>query len=230
MSNKLVINSDNRLQEMRESFPGSQPIAIRMIAKIISYLLHPVFVPVYIVWFMLFIHPYLFAGFSWIDKRNVLIQAFLMYTFFPVITILLLKGLKFIGSIQLKTQKDRIIPLIGCATWYFWIWNVWHNLPDYPKEARVLALAIWIASSLALLANIIMKISLHAIAIGVSLMFLVLLGFSQNIYFGMYVVVALFLTGIVCTARFIDSDHNPIEIYSGLALGMVTQAIIWWLA
>lgn len=229
MSTRLVIDEQSQLQEIRQSASPKMPQSIRIIARILSWIFHPVFIPVYVVYFMVYVHPYLFAGFAPFDKTRTIIMSFVAYTFFPVITVLLLKGLKFISSIQLKTQKDRIIPLVACGIWYFWIWYVWHNLSDYPRETRLFALAIWIASWLALMANIIMKISLHAIAAGVALTFIVLLGISQDLNFTIYISVALFATGLICSARFADSDHSPGEIYLGLTIGVLTQCIIWWI-
>lgn len=225
MSTKLIIDQSNRLKEIRDKeFPG-QPAALRAIAHFFSYLFHPVFVPVYLVVFMIYIHPYLFAGFSPFDKVRNVVMAFLMYTFFPLVTVLLLKALKFIESIQLHTQKDRVIPLVACGIWYFWIWNVWRNLPDYPAEAVQFTLAVWISSFLALMANIVMKVSLHSMAMGVMLGFISLLAFSQDLHFGVYLSVALLIAGLVCTARFIVSDHSQREVYAGLAAGILSVII-----
>ena len=230
MSTRLLADRQNQLHEIRETEFPKQPAAIRIAAKIISYIFHPVFVPVYIVGFLLYIHPWLFAGFTNRDKFLVLVQAFVMFTFFPVLTVLLLKALKFINSFHLAAQKDRIIPLVACGVWYFWIWYVWRNLPEYPKPAIQLALAIWISASLGLMVNIIMKVSLHAISMGVMLGFILLLAFSQELNFGVYVSFALLIAGLVCSSRFIISDHTQKEVYGGLAVGIASMLIAWFVA
>jgi hypothetical protein len=228
MRTRMMVNEQNQLQELREPGSFTQPAGIKLVAKIISYIFHPVFVPVYIIWFLVYVHPYMFAGFIGQDKTKVMIQAFVMFTFFPVITVLLLKALNFINSFHLSTQKDRIIPLVACGVWYFWIWYVWRNLPDYPKPPVQLALAIWISASLGLMVNIIMKISLHAISMGVMVAFMLLLAFSQEIHFGIYISVTLLVAGLVCSARFIVSDHSPKEVYGGLLIGVVSMMAAYW--
>ena len=180
MGTRLIVDEQNELLEVRKRDFPEFPSAIRMMAMILSTIFHPVFMPLFTVWFLVYVHPYFFAGFSPFDKTKVMIQAFVMFTFFPVVTVLLLKTLKFIGSFQLRTQRDRIIPLVACGVWYFWIWYVWRNLPDYPKPAVQFTLAIWISVSLGLMANIIMKISLHAIAAGVAVTFMILLALPGN--------------------------------------------------
>ena len=223
MDNRSGVEKQAGLKEFGETSPSSQPVAIRLFAKFISYLFHPVFVPVYIVLFMVYEHPYLFAGFSGLDKTRTVIMAAMMFSFFPVVTVLLLKALKFINTFNLTTQKDRIIPLIACGVWYWWIWNVWRNLPEYPTQAVQLALAIWISASLGLMANIIMKVSLHAISMGVMLAFIFLLAFTQPLNAGLYISAALLIAGAVCTSRFISSDHLPKEIYGGLFVGIISM-------
>jgi hypothetical protein len=229
MSAGFIVDEKNRLQEIRGAGFPPQPGAVRVVAKIISYIFHPVFVPLYLVCFMVYQHPWLFAGFSALDKTRTVMMAALMFTFFPVVTVLLLKALKFITTFQLATQKDRIIPLVACGIWYFWIWYVWRNLPDYPAAAIQLALAIWLSASLGLMANIIMKVSLHAISMGVMLVFFFGLAFTQPLNFGIYLSVALLVAGAVCTARFIVSDHFPKEVYGGLAVGAVSMLVAGWL-
>lgn len=229
MSTRLVIDKDSQLHELRVDGFTQQPAVLRVAAKLLSYIFHPVFIPVYIIVFLLYVHPYLFAGFAGWDKTLVLIQSFVMFTFFPIVTVLLLKALKFINTIYIHSQKDRIIPYVACGIWYFWIWYVWHNLPDYPREAIVFALAIFIASSIGLIANIYMKVSMHAISMGVMATFIMLLALSQPINFGIYISLALLISGLVCTARFIVSDHTAKEVYGGLLLGIVSQLIANWL-
>jgi len=225
MNSRLVVDKQVGLQELRESDQPNQPLVIRLLARFFSWLFHPVFIPVMLVFFMVFIHPYLFAGMGSNHKILVVVQAAAMCTFFPLVTVLLLKALDFIKSIQLTTQKDRIIPLVACGVWYFWLWYVWRNQPDYPQQAVQFALATWISASLALMANIIMKISLHTIAAGVMLTFMIQLALTQDLNFGIWLSVAIGVTGIIATSRFIISDHTPSEIYGGLALGILSMLV-----
>ena len=73
--------------------------------------------------------------------------------------------------------------------------------------------------------NIYMKISMHTIAMGVTISFMMLLALTQSVSFGLYISVAIFIAGLVCTARFIASDHTPKEIYGGLLAGLTALLI-----
>jgi hypothetical protein len=215
MATRLIVDSSSQLQELKD-----QPQVIRLPARIISYIFHPVFVPVYMILFLLYIHPGVFAGFSPPKKTVVLLQALLPYLVLPVVTVLLLKALNFIDTITLVTRKDRIIPYIACNLWYFWIGYVWYNQADYPKEIVILAIAIFLSSVIGQLANIYMKISMHAIAMGIAVSFMVLVALTQPASSGVYISVTVFIAGLVCTARLLASDHSLKDIYGGLLAGV----------
>ncbi len=222
MNSKLVIDEQNRLREIGESESAiSKPVLT--LARVLSYIFHPVFVPVYIVLFMLYVHPFLFAGFTAKLKIFRLITAFMMYAFFPLITVLLLKALDFIRSIYIETQKERVIPIVASMIWYFWIWNVWRNLNDTPHAAVIFALAVFISSILALFGNIIMKISLHAIGMGVMVCFFFILSFSEDANLNAYLMLSLLIAGLVCTARLLLPGHSSREVYTGFFAGVLSM-------
>lgn len=230
MTTRLAVDDQNELKEINVSEIPQQSKPLRIIANFISIILHPLFIPVYVVWFLLYVQPYYYTGFSNWDKSKILISAILMFTFFPMVTVGLLKALKFIDSIFLRTQKDRIIPYVACGIWYFWMWYVWHNLPDIPAVQVKFGFAIFLASSMGLLANISIKVSMHAMAAGVLLMFMLTLAFTQALDSPLYLVIAILIAGLSCTARLISSDHTPQEVYLGLIIGIISQLISNWLA
>ena len=53
---------------------------------------------------------------------------------------------------------------------------------------------------------------------------------AQGAGFGLYASIALILTGMVCTARFMVSDHTTTEIYGGLIIGIVALVVANWAA
>ena len=73
---------------------------IRVVARIISYVFHPLFIPVYLSWFLLYINP-VFPAFTAADKSILLLRVVVMYTVFPLATVLIAKALGFIVSLYL---------------------------------------------------------------------------------------------------------------------------------
>ena len=201
--------------------------AIRIAARVISVIFHPLFIPVYISWFIIFINP-LFPAINAGDKWILLLRFVVMYTVFPLITVLLAKALGFVQSVYLKTQKDRIIPYIVCGIYYFWMWYVLKNQPEFPRYFVMLSLAIFIASFVGLIANSFMKVSMHTISVGVMITFILLLAFLTDVNYGFYIGIAFLLAGAVSTARLINNDHYPIEVYAGLVIGIVSQLVAYY--
>lgn len=206
------------------------PLIVRVLAKIISYIFHPVFIPVYLSWFIVETQSYLFASFDRFEKTIFIARFAAIYVMFPLISVLLMKGLGFISSIYLRTQRDRIIPYVVCMIYYWWMWYVLHNQPQYSNEFVILSLAIFLASIGGLMANISMKISMHAIAAGIMVAFVMMVGFSQDINFGGYIAISILLTGAICTARLISGDHTIKEIYWGLFIGILSLLVAIYFA
>ena len=95
----------------------------------------------------------------------------------------------------------------------------------YPPIMASFILGVFLAASAGLIANIYYKISMHAIGMGGMLgLFFVIM--QQNTMLMTWPLsAALLIAGLVCTSRFIVSDHTPKDIYSGFLIGFICQLI-----
>jgi phosphatidylserine synthase len=69
---------------------------------------------------------------------------------------------------------------------------------------------------------------MHAIAVGSAAAFILILDFVDHGNLGWAVSLAIVIAGLVCTSRFIVSDHTNKDIYSGLFLGVACQLLAAW--
>lgn len=198
---------------------------MRACAGLISYVFHPIFVPLYVVMFFVYIHPSYFAGFSDHAKRQTVFITAFNIIFFPLITVLLLKGLGFIDSIFLRTRKDRIIPYMACGIFFFWAYTVFKKQEMYPDVMAAFMLGIFFAASAGLIANIYFKISMHAIGMGGWLGIFWMVARNHSMLMTWPLALVLVFSGLVCTARFVISDHSSKEIYVGLLIGFLCQVV-----
>lgn len=205
--------------------PVNHSPMIRLLANFFSYTFHPILIPLYVTWALAFIHPTYFIGFSAMGKYKILLLVAINAFAFPVIAILLLKGLGFIESVFLKTQKDRIIPYIASMTFFFWTQYVLREQNFVPRILVAFMFGVFISSSAALIANIYYKISMHAIGMGGLLGLLLVIMQQNTMLMTGPLTVAFLITGIVCSSRMIVSDHRPKEIYAGLLVGLICQII-----
>jgi hypothetical protein len=204
----------------------SYPAVLRITAHLFSYVFHPLFIPVIATWFLAFIHQGYFTGIPPGEKLSIVITVATNTVFYPAFTIFLLKGVGFIDSIFLKTQRERIIPYVAANIFYFWLYLVFRNRPDVPSILTGFIFGIFLSSSAALLANIYFKISMHALGLGALsglLLVIIFSGSSYNIFLPAMLV--LLITGFTGTSRMIVSDHTPFDIYAGIFFGIICQVI-----
>jgi hypothetical protein len=217
---------DNEASIVLEENPNiyTWPAPVRLLGHLVSYIFHPLFIPSYIGAFLIYVDPYAFAGMTDKAKMFKLISVIFSTTFLPLFSVALMKQLGFIKSIFLRDQKDRIIPYIVCMIFYFWAWYVAKNLHDNPAYVAML-LAVFLSCIAGMMLNIYYKVSMHTLAMGALFVLFLWMAFSGNLATGTYLSVAIFITGLVCTARLIVSDHNAFEIYSGLLAGGLCQLV-----
>ena len=217
---------ENVLSTDKSQYTNKPAGVVTFFAKLFSYIFHPLFIPIYVTWYLVFIHHDYFAGFGEKAKTWVLLRVALNMVFFPALTVFLLKGVGFIESIFLKKQKDRIIPYMASGVFFFWMYLVFKNQPEIPRILTVFSFGVFLASSLALLANIYFKISMHAIGCGGMLgILIVVLNTNFALPFTLPLIIAILITGIVCTSRLLVSDHSQKDIYMGLLCGFLSQFI-----
>lgn len=221
-----ILNHKNIVdEEMNEEESIKIPLAMKIFSTFLSVIFHPVFIPIYVTLFLLYIHPSAFTGFSDSNKQKTLIIIALNLVFFPLLSVVLLKAVGFIDSLLLRTRKDRIIPYIACGIFFFWAYTVFKQQTAYPLILVTYVLGLFLSSSAALLANIYYKVSMHAIGMGGCLGLFLIIMQSESMLMSMPIAVAIFITGLVSTARLMLKSHHPFDIYTGIAIGIVTQFI-----
>lgn len=211
------------MEQNRDITPDKPSLLLTIPAKLISYLFHPLFIPTYIFVFLMYQVPYEFAGITAYQLQLRLFSIFWLTAFFPAFAVFLLWRLKFSESIFLRTQKERIVPYIITMFFYWWMYFLSRNFTDQPAVLKFFYMGIFSATVFGLILNSYFKISLHAMAMGGALAAIILFAMYYRMPLGGSMSVAALLTGIVCTSRFLVSDHTNLEIYSGLAVGAACQ-------
>ena len=198
---------------------------VRLPAIFLSYVFHPVLIPLYVILFLVYWHPLVAAGSSELQKLFLLLSVFVNCTLLPSVSVFLMWRLKFIKSVFLKTQKERLIPYAAAMIFYFWCWYVLNNERNVPEEVKLFLLGNFIAVIVAWIANIYFKISIHSLAAGGMAFFITGIALSGEGSPGQYLTACWLILGLVCSARLVLGHHRPFEIYAGLLLGMLSQAV-----
>jgi hypothetical protein len=209
------------MNDSQPSFSGSW----MLIAKLVSYLFHPLLVGVYMAVYMIYINP---VFFNYTDPKVRLLSLATIVNnnfVFPVIVVLLLKGLGFIQSIYLNTQKERIVPYMACIIFFFWTWYVFYNRSGVAQPVKDMLQGIFYASIIGMVANIYFKISMHAIGMGGLIGMMLMVLFDGLMLSGLPLMSAILLTGLVITSRLIASDHQKGDVAAGFLVGLGSQVL-----
>ena len=204
------------------------PKYILVLARILSYVFHPLLIGVLMAFYLIYLHPSYFLGFSEKSKLLKLMTVINNNVFFPMLVVALLKGLGFSKSIHLSTQKERIVPYIASITFFFWTYYVFRSQPETPRVIVNMCRAMFFASSAALIINNYVKISMHAIACGGMLGLAYIMIADGTVFSGISMMAAICITALVITARKIASNHTWFELITGLLVGLICQMTALW--
>lgn len=197
-------------------------------AKIISIVFHPLLVPTYAILLMmnLQIHSILVLPL----KYRYIIVVFVFITTFvlPSIVIFILLKAGKIKSLEMRSQQERILPMIIIAAAFYGTYFILKQT----SLTGLMALFMVGATTLILISliiNYITKISLHMTAWGG--MFGVFLGFAISHHYNLTSILFLILLviGIVGTARLKLNAHTPTQVYSGFLLGTSIMVSLFYL-
>ena len=213
---------------MQELTASHQPGYIKIPAKILSYIFHPLFLPTYVFFWLLLRFPYEFAGITPMALFARKITVFWMTAFFPAFSVFLLWRLKFIDSIMLRSQKERTAPYMITMIFYWWMWYLSRNFTDQPEVLRFFFLSIFFATIAGLVLNNFFKISMHGMGVGGLLVFVIITNFFYQTYLGVDLALITIITGLVCSARLILNEHNNFEVYGGLLIGALCQLLAFY--
>jgi len=198
------------------------------ILKSISYVFHPLLMPILGVIFYFSKTP------RFIPEEIIkakMVSLFILTVILPILLYYLLKTLKKVESISLETTQERIIPLILNAFIVFLV------LKRVFPENEVVELyyffvgVLFSTLSCLFLALLKFKVSIHMIAIGGVFMFFIALSMHFSININGTIAILFVVTGAIATSRLYMKAHNYPELIIGFFLGLIPQVLVlnYWL-
>jgi hypothetical protein len=192
------------------------------LSKIISIILHPIFMPVIALYLSLKFIPSI--GFAITNYLNFIYLVLLFSTIIlPLMSIFFLIKKKLVTSLEMSDHKERSLPLFITAIWmiygYYKLRDILLLSPILKSEIMGAIIIIFIASAISKY----WKISLHLLAWGG----VVGVFFSLNILFGgllQIIIILVLFSGILGVARIHEKAHNNSQVYVGFLLGFLVEA------
>jgi hypothetical protein len=193
------------------------------LSKLISIILHPIFMP------LLALHLTLKAlpsvAFAISQYLNYIYGIVICCTIIlPLLSIFFLMRKGRVGSLEISNHKERSLPLFITALWmslgFFMLNNILFYAPILKAEIIGAILIILFAAIISKF----WKISLHLLGIGgVVGVFIALQLITGGVLY--LLIIFILLSGILGVARIKQKAHNHTQVYVGFLLGMSVELI-----
>ncbi|QQR88191.1 MAG: hypothetical protein IPJ76_08280 [Flavobacteriales bacterium] len=191
---------------------------MKALARALSILLHPLWMPLYTFLVAFRVEPHL--GFFMPKEAqwyNHLVVA-VMTGVFPLLGALILRRGHRMDDVVLNDRAARISPMMGTLIYYcvaYWL------LRKYPHQPA--ALSMFLGMGLTLVATLVTtfwwKVSLHMAGIGGLIGALLALQQLFGSFSVLLIVPFVLVARLLGTARLVDSDHTPAQLYVGTLMG-----------
>lgn len=214
-------------------------MVFKRLAYFLSVIFHPLLMVTYMLLILLVVDPYPFKNGSEGSTKDILL-IFFSTVFIPLVSVLLMKALKLIPSLELRNAQDRIGPFIVTGIFYLSTFYLIYKLHYIPNIFKACFLGSVIGLFVAFFINLFSKISLHAIGMG-GLLGMVMITIARSnissfvldvgtwgrfeISLFSLLIVTIILSGMVGTSRLILDAHEPKDLYGGFLVGVATQFI-----
>jgi hypothetical protein len=197
---------------------------IKQASKTISYLFHPVLMPLAgILAILAFSH---LALLPYDGKAAILWIVSLTTLFFPLAMLPIFYFQKVITGITVSERRERLIPMLSTAGFYYFGYYLMHRYTA-PLILQHFLLASFVCLLAATLVHLKWKISIHMIGIGGFIGLLSALSVLYQSQLNGLLMLSILIAGIIGSARLYLEEHNPRQIYTGFTLGyIITSGLI----
>ncbi len=195
---------------------------IDIFARAISFLLFPLFMPLYGLT-LLFQIPL----FSFFPRQYVIISYYfvvLMCVLMPFFSYWLMAKFNIISSAKMLDKKDRFYPMFVTAIFFF---GCAFMLCRYAMPLFIVNLlcAVSIAILITAIVSIKWKISAHLTGIGGLIASIFIVSLSTNVNSSLVMCVAVLSAGLLAAARLQLNRHTPMQLIAGFLNGIMCVSI-----
>ena len=200
---------------------------MRFIAQITAYLLHPIFIPIYLLVFLMNVEPVMSLYFGGDRMWTFLLIMFVNLVLGPIFSLVILKKNGWLDSFSMPSLKGRSVAYLITAIWYLLTYFMVQKI-GLPIVTRALFIAL-IATLLILAAvSIKHKTSAHVASLAGAMGVLVWMFTFYGIWEMKWFMGMIILIGIQASARMYLQAHSDKEILSGFLIGSCTTFFCMW--
>ena len=188
------------------------------LAKIISIVFHPLFMPLYGLG-IIFTAPTLLEYLPAEVKKVLVLIILVNNIIIPVTLLHLLRNRNLINSYNIEERGERVVPLILVSFLYsitsYMVFR--YQIPVFLK-AFILASTLLVIS--VTIINLWWKISIHAVAAGALVSVVIILSIKMYSPLTSYLVATILAGGLILSSRLKLNSHNPSQVWFGFFTGL----------
>jgi hypothetical protein len=189
------------------------------LAKIVSVVFHPIFMPVY--GLIILLSAPTFLGYLPVEiKKIILLVVLVNNVCLPLALIWLFRFRNLISSYNIEDRKERTIPLLTASILYcttsFIVFN--YQIPFFLKS---FIFATSVVSIIVSMINFWWKISIHAVGAGALTATVLVLSLKMYTPLTWYLTAVILTGGLVLSSRLRLNSHNPSQVWIGFLTGLL---------
>lgn len=197
---------------------------MRLAANIISYVFHPLWMPLMVFGLAMWIDPYLIAQRAVIPFITIVL---IVNVVAPAASIWLMVKRGMVSSKEIHGRRERLGPFIVVATYYFvTYWFLRPRTMILSEPLVAMFCAVWVGLIITMLINLKWKISVHMLAQGGMIGCLLALSNLHFLRVGPLVILLVLIAGWVGFSRLYLQAHTHAQVYAGFILGFVVNYTI----
>ncbi|UBM62880.1 hypothetical protein LA303_02610 [Candidatus Sulfidibacterium hydrothermale] len=200
----------------------------KTLARIFSFLFHPLLVPSYFLLVLFRLPLYQLLGIPAHIKRTVLLFVFILTFVLPSLVAVGMWLFKIIESLEMRRRNERFFPMMIIATFFYVAFYSLKQLPVF-QPATLFMLGSTVLVLLGIVLNYFYKISQHMMAWGGFTGALIAFGITSGIPLYFYLFGVIIISGLTGYARLKCKAHTPFEVYSGWLLGVGVMSTLFFL-
>ena len=207
---------------------------MKFLAHFFSCVFLPLLMPSYGILISLFVPAYstniemTSLYFAPIESKWALFTIFFLFSVVaPGVSFILLHRFKVISTIDIERQGERSLPLVIMLVYslvLFFLLVYKAGAGTLPRYFYALPLSGVAVTSIFLLINRWIKISLHGAGAGILLGFLIIFTRAQDAFSIWWVLSALLAAGLTMAARLYLQKHTSLEVYTGFIFALLITA------
>jgi hypothetical protein len=195
------------------------------IARGISILFHPLFIPTYFMAVLMSLNVFFALMIPFESKWRILLLVLLTSAIFPMLILYSMYRFKLIKNLNMDSREERIYPYAATSIFFFLTTYMIYQINISPVYYYVM-IAASICAVATLLINIYWKISAHTVSMGGMLGILVALQSVLLIDILWLIAVTIMLAGLVGFARLRAGTHTQAQVYAGYVLGYLVSFLL----